>query len=231
MPWNHIWGPTQGQISNIPSSLIPKFASTYVKGCYLKQGEIHSDFGYLDYPSAGLLKTNKLNGSVMKVENFKTIAGLEFFIALTTTNVYQYNTSITTWDCITQGATVEDCEDAWVANANVTSTADASVKLRGTNSSKNVIADAFTTGIAAYENFSSADFSTYTYLHLWVYTSVAVAAADMSIRISEENAGGTGADYEDVDIPAIAVDTWTPVCVAFTGATTKIGRASCRERV
>ena len=359
--------PIKGIMTNVPPTAMPEGTCPSIRGMYVKDGEIISDFGHTQFPAAGALKTNKLNGSVIRLDQYYTLGGLSWLIALTTTNMYTYNTSTETWDCRTLGTTVEDCEDAWVASANVTSVADglltgpiASVadysgtvagtvlitdvahglstghtviltstntydgtydvtvvsadtyyithawgatstgtwttsycKLKGTYAVKNTIAAAFTTGIASYENFSAANLSasvpytdlacleglttvtsatggftsnmagknlviasgtnftaaTYrimkinsggsievdscpvsggngtsgvataarsalTHLHFWVYSSVALTAADYSIRLSEQNAGGAGATYIDFDIPAVAATTWTPCCVA-----------------
>ena len=220
LPYTHIFAPTKGIITNIPPSFLPKEASPYMKGVYLKDGVVSSDFGHTAYPTPGVVMTNFLNGSVMRIDQFYTLGGLSFLLAFTTTNLYHYNTSTTTWDCITQGTTVEDCEDAWTANANVTATAEVTPKLRGSKAVKIVVATDFTTGVAAYENFGSADLSGYTALHFWIRADSATAATDLDIRISEQNAGGTGASYEDVSIPALEADVWTPVCVTFAGAGT-----------
>lgn len=217
MPFKHVVAPRLGQVSNAPPSMIPPEASPYIKGCYVKDGEVVSDFGYVDFPTPGALKTNFLNGAVMKVDTFYLTNGLSYLIALTSTNAYQYNTSTTTWDCITRGTTVDGGETAWTASANVTSTRDTAVKLRGTYSAKHVIAAGFTTGLVSYYNISSIDCTAATALHFWVYTSAALAANVLRVGISETTAMGGTPTY--FNIPAIAADTWTPCCVAgsFSG--------------
>lgn len=217
MPWKHVIAPVKGMVTNAPSSMIAPEASPYINGCYLKDGEVISNYGYVQYPVAGVLKTNRLNGTVMKIDTFYKTDGLGYLIALTTTNAYQYNTSTNTWDCITQGTTVDDCEAQWTAKTNVTSTADTSVKLRGSKSAKHVIAAAFTTGIASTYDFSAADCTSATALHFWIYSSVATAAGDLKVGISETAACAAGVLY--FDVPALTANTWTPCCVAgtFTG--------------
>ena len=214
MPWKHIFGPAKGIIANKPPSGIPPEASPYIKGCYIKDGEVNSDFGYVDFPTAGLLKTNFLNGAVMKVDTFYTRDGLGRLIALTATGAYQYNTTTTTWDCITKGTTVDGGETAWTASANVTSTRDTAVKLRGTYSAKHVIATDFTTGLVSYYNTASTDCTAATALHFWVYSTVALAAGVLRVGISETTAMGGTPTY--FIIPAITASTWTPYCVAGT---------------
>ncbi len=93
MPWKHIYGPVKGMITSAPPSGIPAEASPYIKGCYLKDGEVCSDFGYINFPTPGVLKTNKLHGFVMKIDQFYKLDGTSYLLAFTTTNSYQYNTT------------------------------------------------------------------------------------------------------------------------------------------
>lgn len=213
MPLTHIYSPEKGLILNKPSTTIPKEASTYISGMYIKDGEVISDFGHRAFPSPGDTQTNYLHGTVMRIDQFFVLSGLSYLIAFTTTNAYQYNTGTSTWDNITQGATVEDCEDAWTANANVTSAVDSSVKLRGTNSVKNTIGASFTTGIAAYEDFASADLSGYTALHFWIRSDIATSAGDLQIVLDDTS--GCTSPLESLNVPALTANTWTPVCVDF----------------
>lgn len=216
MPYKHIHSITDGIIASItPTDLgtVKPGASPYIKGCYLRDGEVSSDFGHTQFPTAGVLKTNQLNGAFMKSYQFFKFDGTTYELALTTDHAYQYNTSTSTWDCITRGETVDDCETAWTASANVTATRDTDVKLRGTYSAKLVISVDFTTGVAGYFNFASNNLTGNTALHFWVYSSIALAANDYAIRISEAVAGGTGATYVDFNLPAISANTWTPCSV------------------
>jgi len=223
MAYKHVFGPTKGIVTNISPTGSPRESTPYCKGVYMKNSEVYSDFGYTQFPLMGKTTSNRLADSVMRMDQFYTLEGLSWLLALTTSNIYQYSTSGTRWECITPGVTVEDCEDAWVASANVTVTADTTYHIRGTHSAKLVVATDFTTGIAGYENFASKDLSGYTALHFWIRVSKATVATELDIRISEEDngaiTGGAGV-YEDVSIPALEADKWTAVCVKFAGATT-----------
>jgi hypothetical protein len=165
------------------------------------------------YPTAGALKTNALAGTLMRIEQLYLLNGVSHLLAFTTEHLYEYNTTTTTWDCITRGETIEDAEDAWTASANVTAAEDATIKLRGTNSVKLTIAAAFTTGVAAYENFSSDDFSAHTGVHFWIRSSVATDAGDLQLLIDDTN--NCVSPLETLDIPALVADTWTPVSLDF----------------
>ena len=109
---------------------------------------------------------------------------------------------------------VENCEDAWVAKANVTSTADTAYVKLGSYSSKNVIAAAHTTGLASTEDFAAAvDVSGYTHLKLWMRTTVAVNAGDLQMVLDDTAA--CASPLETLDVPAMVADTWYEHTLAF----------------
>lgn len=216
MPWTHIKDVSSGMITNDKPSKIDKSASPYMKGCYIRDGEVSSDFGMVNYPAPGAKKTNALLGTVMKIDTFRLFSGVTYELAFTTRHLYQYNTATSTWDVVTMGTLLDNCETAFTASANVTATRDTSVKLRGTYSSKNVITSAFTTGIVSYRNNGGAiDISAAanTHLSFWVYCDTTKASDVFRLRISEQNAGGTGATYADYTIPAVTANTWLHVSV------------------
>lgn len=213
MPWKHVPVSNKGMITGVASTVLPPEASPFISGCYLKNGEVLTDFGYTQFPVPSGVKTNRVHGSVLALPQFIKSDGTSVLLALTTTNVYVYNTSTLTWDNVTQGTLVSDCETAWTANANVTSTADTTIKITGSKSSKNVIDAAFTTGNASYIDFSSTNLTAATAIHFWIYSNVALAVNNYSILLSNQIAGGLGAGYVNFNVPAIAADTWTPCCV------------------
>jgi hypothetical protein len=143
----------------------------------------------------------------------KTSVG-DKLIVNTTTNAYAYNSNSGLLECITRGVVVEDCEDVWAVNANVT--CDVSTDARkGTYSVAITIASGFTTGVAAYENFTSKDLSTYDHLHFYIKSNIATVAGDLRIRLSEQNAGGTGATYATYNVPALTAGVWEEISVAL----------------
>jgi len=85
-----------------------------------------------------------------------------------------------------QGTLVENCEDAWTANANVTCTADttAGYVIKGTSCAKNVVGAVFTSGIACYEDLSGAapDLTGETHLTLWINSSCRLHYTDRGAR-------------------------------------------------
>lgn len=292
MAWKHVFAPAKGMVTNAPPSGIAPEASPYIMGMYCKDGEITSDFGHTPFPTPGPIKTNALNGSVMKIDQFYLMNGLGYLIALTTRNAYQYNTTTETWDDITWGTALTACELIFTASANVVSTLSGNLtgviasaadyngtvpgttlltdvahslvtgdsiiiagttsyngtftvtrvdadtfyivkafvadeagtwtynttyyKLKGTYASRNVIASAFATGLVSYINFAAVDISDttqHTHIMFWICSSVTVAADVFRIRLSEQNAGATGATYADYAVPALTAGVWKHCCV------------------
>lgn len=215
MPWKHVFSPAKGIITARPSTGIPAESSPYMGGTIIRDGEIWSDWGMASYPTPSTTSSNALIGSVMKISQFPITSGVTFEICITTRQIYSFNTVTMTWDCITRGTLICDCESTFTASSNVTSTSDTVIFLRGTKSSKNVIASAFTTGIVSYFNFSSLNISTSDHLTFWVYSTISISSDVLRLRVSEQNAGGTGGVYGDYTIPALVANTWTHVSVAL----------------
>lgn len=224
MAFKHVWAPTKGMVTNAPSTVLDPEASTNIEAMVLKDGVASSDTGHVDFPTVAATATNELNGAVMRFDQFYKTDGTTYPIALTVKHAYLYNTSTSTWDVITQGTAVEDCEDAWTAASDVTCTADGTVKLRGTYSAKQVIAAGFTTGIVAYEDMASTlDLSgaANTHIGFWIKASAAVASDVLRFRVAEDIGGAATNTYNDFTIPALVADTWQHVSlktkVAGTG--------------
>lgn len=217
MPWTHIWAPSKGMITNVPSTLLPKEASPWIKGMYCKDGEVISDFGYVDYPTCGATASNELLGSAMRVDQFYRLDGNSSLIAMTTTSLYYY--LLGTWKDITFGIELDDCEDAWTdRSGDTTCSADTTYHVTGTKSSKMIVPAAVTQEmIASWNTTSDLDCSAHRYLHFWVYLTVATTADQIRFRISEDDDGGTSNTYCDWDIGALAKDKWHHVSIDLDG--------------
>jgi hypothetical protein len=109
-------------------------------------------------------------------------------------------------------ANITDCESAWTASSNVTSTADTSLFKENTKSAKHVIAGAFTTGLAAYFATGTIDLSGYQQVSFWIYNNLAIAASTISLRLCSDVAGVT--TLHTIAIPAIpSTGQWVPITV------------------
>jgi len=102
---------------------------------------------------------------------------------------------------------LEDCEDAWDESdptANVTVTA--TTGLVGTNCAKIALAAGFTTGLAATEDITSTDISSYTGISLLIKSSVACAAGDLQLLLDDTAACVSA--VETIDLPALTANDW-----------------------
>lgn len=113
MPWKHIQGPVVGMITNESPARIDARATPYTKGCYLKDGEVHTDFGMSNYPVPSGTQSNTLLGTVMKITTFRLFSGVSYELAFTTRYLYQYNTTTKTWDVVIQGTLLDNAESIW----------------------------------------------------------------------------------------------------------------------
>ena len=226
MPYKYVYAPTKGTITSVPPTMLDKEANPFSTGMYIGHGEMVSDYGYKQFPTRGLLKTNKLDGIVLKIEEFKMLDITTQLLCLTSRHIYCYSTTTKVWDCITRSLVIDDCEAAWDAQANVISTRDTAVKLRGVYASKHVIAAGFGTGLASSEddvttvNISDA---TYNYLCFWAYSSIATEAGDLQLRLSEQVAGGVGATYATYDFPALVAGEWKHCNIDITSPSADSG--------
>lgn len=112
-------------------------------------------------------------------------------------------------------ATIDQCENAWTASANVTATADAQRK-EGSFASKLVIAAGFTTGLVAYRATGTIDLSGYQQVSFWFRNDNTVAASTLSLRLCTDTAGVTS--VHTIPIPAIpSSSVWIPIVVDLAG--------------
>lgn len=114
--------------------------------------------------------------------------------------------------------TVDLCDTAWTAAANVTTTASTTRK-QGTNSCQIAVAAGFTTGQAAYKTISSTDFSGFTGLSFWLRQNSGTVATtgDLQIKLCSDTLGATPVDT--FDVPALgAVNRWYPVNIDLGAA-------------
>lgn len=198
---------TGGIVVNKDPILISDGASPNIILARFNKGIVKKDWGVANL---GL----PLLGVPLQIIPYSKVDGTTYWMTLTTTSVYCFNTTTSEWDDYTEGATLDDCEAAWTASANVTATADTTLYKRGSKSCKLVIAAGFTTGLAAYYNHAtSADLTGSTHIHMWVYSTIALAAGDIKFYIDDTDACASPA--ENIAFPAISASTWTRVSLAI----------------
>ena len=105
--------------------------------------------------------------------------------------------------------TLSDCETVgWVASTSVSFVFDGTNYVEGARSSKFIIADAFTTGLVAYQVIQpDQDVQDYHKIGIGIRSSVALQPGDLSLLICETS-NGTGAASTLPIGMALAADTW-----------------------
>ena len=114
-----------------------------------------------------------------------------------------------------QTQTIELCESAWTASANVTATASTARK-EGYYSASLAIEDAFTTGKVAYKSFSALDLSSYQKISFWIQNTATITANYLKVVLCSDTSGNTIVDT--FYIPAIpSIYKWLPLTIARNG--------------
>jgi hypothetical protein len=115
-----------------------------------------------------------------------------------------------------QTATIELCETAWTASANVTATTSTTRK-EDSYAASLAIADAFTTGKVAYKTLAAAlDLSGYQKISFWIRNSAAITANYLKVVLCSDTAGNTIVDT--FYIPAIpSTGRYLPLTIAKSG--------------
>lgn len=176
----------------------------------IDKGLVKKDMGWYAF-GAPLL------GIPMLIDTFYKSDGVYRVLCLTTTSAYRYSATLSDWYDITEGVEVTDCETKWTeSGANITCSADTTYYKKGSKSSKIAIGADFTTGLAAYYAISSADYTGHDHVHLWVRSSVALASGDISLLL--DNTAACASPLEDINIPALAANTWTRVSLTYASA-------------
>lgn len=109
---------------------------------------------------------------------------------------------------IGEAVEIDTCDEAWTAGANATVTADTEHYIEGSASNKIVVASgASTTEVLAYKAISSKDLSGCDKLEVSIYSTVALTAGYLQIRLDDTALGASV--LESLDIPATSANTWT----------------------
>lgn len=92
-----------------------------------------------------------------------------------------------------QTQTIELCESAWTASANVTATTTTTCK-EGSYASSLAIKSSFTTGKVAYKSFSELNLSSYQKLSFWLRTSATITENYLKVVLCSDTSGATIVD-------------------------------------
>jgi flagellin-like protein len=119
--------------------------------------------------------------------------------------------------------TLSTADSAWTdIDGKATATRDATDKKQGTYSGDMAVA-ASQTGLLAYEAISpTLDLTNHDSIQMWVKSSVAVnTAGNVQLRISDSTTCGTSGNYEDINLPVLAANTWKHATVGISAGTTR----------
>lgn len=113
------------------------------------------------------------------------------------------------------GLTIDSMQTAWSAEANVTATLEDPSPINGI-CNKLAIAAGFATGLAASRNLTEISLADYPAIGVFVMSSIAQAAGDLQIGVSETIDMGGSPVY--MDLPAMLAGQWYYFSVAFSGS-------------
>ena len=111
---------------------------------------------------------------------------------------------------------IHNCDSDWdeqTVLANVTRTVDTKDRRQGDGSLRFVFTAAAGTGVVSSKAITSLDLSHCTHVEAWVKCTVALAAGDF--RILLDDTASVVSVIENLQIPALAADTWTYVRIAL----------------
>ena len=106
--------------------------------------------------------------------------------------------------------TVQNCDAVWdeLVDGDTTATRDTENYREGNGSNKFVIGAGMAAGdIVASQDITSDDYSGFTHIEFWFYTTVTTTAGQVSIRLSASASAATAT--EEIAVPATTALTWT----------------------
>ncbi|MDY6912432.1 MAG: hypothetical protein SVM79_08765, partial [Chloroflexota bacterium] len=117
---------------------------------------------------------------------------------------------------------LSDCDNAWTAGSNVTITIDSADYREPPRSNKLTVATAGA-NLLAYDTFSgTVNMSAINQISMWIKSSEARSANDMKVRLASSTTNTTtGAQYQEMNVPALATNTWKK-CILTIAAPTSL---------
>lgn len=122
---------------------------------------------------------------------------------------------------------IDDCDSAsnWTAGSSVTVAADTDFKKEGDGSIKLTVAAGAGVQLLAYNSFASLNISDCDEVVFWLYSTVALAAADLQFHL--DDTAGCGSAVETLSLPAISANTWTRVVLSLAAPYADTATIAC----
>lgn len=110
---------------------------------------------------------------------------------------------------------LHNCDEAWdeTVDSDFTVSADTVHKKHGNSSVKFVVGGGVSNGDIVTDSITSVDLMDMTHVELWVYTTTAMAAADLALQL--DDTASCASPVETITFPAITARTWTYVRLAL----------------
>lgn len=196
--------PRGGLRMDLPGNLISDIEMTDCQNVFFKQGYLKKRYGYSE-----LGDNLPLPGQVIGSDQFYLFGGSDYLLLMTTEGCWKYVPASTYWETIMTTEQEDDCETTWSVSgiSEVTVADDTTDYKEGSTSQKFTMTAAFTAGAFGYHNTALGDKSAYGLVRLWIKSSIAVTAGQLQFAICNDQNLVSAA--EEIDIPALAADTWT----------------------
>jgi len=199
--------PRGGLNFSLPADLISIVEMSDCQNVFFEAGLVKKRYGYKKFG------TNlPLSGPLMGFDQFYMLGGSQFLLAMTTKDIYVWDTTDKEWDLLTEHASADNCDDnpvAWTASENVAVARETTEKKEGTASVKITIDTAFETGLIAYHDKAIGDISAYNHVRFWIKSSITLTAGQLQFLVDDTSA--CASPLRTIDLPTLAANTWTQV--------------------
>lgn len=219
-----IIAPRKGLNFSIPADIISEMEISQCQNIRFEGGLIKKIPGF-----ATLGYNLPLNNTVIGLYQLNLFTGTDYFLAVTTKAVYYLAdpTGTPYWETIMANEVMEACEDysdwEWDGD-DIYAASESTIKKVGSYSVSFQTLSSFSTGIIGFRDNAWGDKSAYKFIRLWIRSSVATSAGDLTFTIYE-TAGGSGTpsnDTETLDIPALEANTWKLVFLEVSTPSTSL---------
>ena len=197
--------PRGGLRYDLPADLISDVEMSDCRNVYFQDGLVKKRYGYSTFG-----QNVPMPGPVIGSDQFYLFSGSDYLLLITTKLIFKLMSPTGTkyWETINTTEVEDDCETTWTSDmgANGAVADETTIKKVGSTSQKISPAAGFTTGLMAHRDQALGDKSAYSFVRLWVRSTVAMDAGDIQFCI--DDTAGCGSPTETLDFPALAADTW-----------------------
>jgi hypothetical protein len=148
----------------------------------IQNGLIQKRHGYK------LFGTNlPLSGAIMGFDQFRKMSGATYLLAMTTKDLYQWNSHSKIWDAITEHSSLTEFFEestGWTASDNVALTEETTDIKEGAIALRVTVGSAFGVGQLIIRESNVQEITGYNFIRFWIKPSIALAAGDLQLVIN-----------------------------------------------